>query len=405
MLTLCRVLENEEKIKQQFSWKKIILPVLIGLSVSVYLLIHDLGKVTYQELPLGETGSYSWVDTNGNAKVDLSDPSEFIPSENGRYEAKKASKVLSEHAWTWSAVFALLAAFLMLVLRDFFYMYRIRVLSGGHLSWRSSFDVIMLWEFASALTPSVVGGSGVAVFILNREGINVGKSTATVMVTALMDELFFIIMVPILFLLVGTETLFPETEVFSAFGANSIKGVFWAGYVLIVVLTSMILLSIISYPHQTKRLLVGIFRFRLLRRWQKKMVQWGDEMIVSSVELKGKPFSYWGKAFGATIVSWTARYFTLNFIFMAFVGGFDHLQVYGRQLVMWVIMLISPTPGSSGVAELAFSVFFDYLIPGGLLAIATVLWRLLTYFPYLLVGTIVLPGWLRRTAKRKVKVS
>lgn len=397
------MLQNEENIRKQLSWKKIILPILIGLGVSVYLLVSDLSKVSFQEALGTEKGTHAWIDSNGNNKVDLSDRSEFIPSEQGAYIAKKTKDVILEYEWSFAAIMSLFGALLMLILRDFFYMYRIRVLSNGHLSWRSSFDVIMLWEFASALTPSVVGGSGVAVFILNREGMNVGKSTATVMVTALMDELFFILMVPMLFLAVGLDDLFPDSAAFSAFGANSIKSVFWAGYGIIVLLTSMILLSIISYPKRTKRILVGIFSFRLLRRWQKKMAQWGDEMIVSSKELKGQKLGYWSRAFGATIVSWTARYFTLNFIFLAFVGGFDHLQVYGRQLVMWVIMLISPTPGSSGVAELAFSVFFDYLVPGGLLAIATVLWRLLTYFPYLIAGTIVLPGWLRRTAKRRAK--
>jgi uncharacterized protein (TIRG00374 family) len=164
-----------------------------------------------------------------------------------------------------------------------------------------------------------------------------------------------------------------------------------------------IIASILWFPHKTKRFLIRLFSFRLLRRWRKRVVKLGNEIIVSSVELKGQPISYWAKAMGATFVSWTARFFTLNFIFLAFVGGFDHLQVYGRQLVMWVIMLISPTPGSSGVAELALSAFFSYLLPVGMLALVALIWRLLTYFPYLFVGTIVLPGWLRRTSKRVAK--
>ena len=34
----------------------------------------------------------------------------------------------------------------------------------------------------------------------------------------------------------------------------------------------------------------------------------------------------------------------------------EHMLIYARQLVMWVIMLISPTPGSAGIAEFAFKV-------------------------------------------------
>lgn len=98
---------------------------------------------------------------------------------------------------TGTFIFFIFLAFIMMLIRDLAYMYRIRVLTDQQLSWRKSFDVIMLWEFASAITPSVVGGSGVALFILNKEGINLGRSTAVVMVTAFLDELFYIIMVPL----------------------------------------------------------------------------------------------------------------------------------------------------------------------------------------------------------------
>ena len=49
----------------------------------------------------------------------------------------------------------------------------------------------MLWEFSSAVTPGIVGGTGVALYILNKEGLSVGKSTSTVMLTALFDQLFY----------------------------------------------------------------------------------------------------------------------------------------------------------------------------------------------------------------------
>ncbi len=72
-------------------------------------------------------------------------------------------------------------------------MYRIRLLTDKQLSWRNSFHVIMLWEFASSVTPpSIVGGSAVALFIVTKEGIKPGRATAIVMITALLDELFFI---------------------------------------------------------------------------------------------------------------------------------------------------------------------------------------------------------------------
>ena len=115
-------------------------------------------------------------------------------------------------------------------------------------------------------------------------------------------------------------------------------------------------------------------------------------------ELKNKRMSFWAKAFGSTYISWTARFLTLNFIILAFTSNFDHVVVYGKQLVMWVIMLISPTPGSSGVAELALDSFFSDLFDTGMtLFLIAVIWRVVTYFLYLFVGALIFPKWLRTT--------
>jgi len=118
--------------------------------------------------------------------------------------------------------------------------------------------------------------------------------------------------------------------------------------------------------------------------------------------LKKEKWSFWAKAFGATLFSWTARFWVVNFLIMAvtsvsFTFG-EHMLIYARQLVMWVIMLISPTPGSAGIAEFAFKGFLgEFIMPIGLAASIVILWRLLTYFLYLILGTIVLPNWIRRT--------
>ncbi len=398
--------ENEEDIKRKLGWRRILIPVLLGAVVAGGLLWWNLEQETFVEVVVGQEPTHRWVDTNGNGYPDTSDPEEFVEDPNGNYRITDAAELLGSYTWKMQAIWALIGALLMVVLRDVGYIYRIRLLSDKMLSWRKSFDVIMLWEFASALTPSVVGGSGIAIFVINREGVNVGRSTAIVMVTAMMDEIFYIIMVPLVFLLIGPDRLFPEEGLFNVVTPELLETLFYIGYLFIVSLTTIILLGIFFYPLQTKLFLVRLFSFGFLRRWQHNMVRIGDEIIMSSKSFRGKGFGYWAKAFVATVISWTARFFTLNFVFLAFTSGFDQIEVYGRQLIMWVIMLISFTPGSSGVAELLLPAFFNYLpwedpaLAPVLLVLVAVIWRLLTYFPYLFVGAAVLPGWLRRTGRK-----
>ncbi len=295
--------------------------------------------------------------------------------------------------WIGIAVFAA-------VCREVGYMYRLRVLSDQRISWRNSFDAIMLWEFSSSITPSVVGGSGIAIFILSKEKLSVGRSTSIVMITAFLDELFYVLMVPLLFTIVGTGLLFPEgISSWPVLGMElGIMQAFWVGYGFIIFLISIIMYGIFISPERFKMLLIRVFSTRLLKRWLRKAYRTGDEIITTSVEMKGKPFVFWVRAFGATALSWTARFLVANFILMAFLNlSFnENLIVLSRQLVMWVIMLISPTPGSAGVAEFAFAEFFDGIVPLGLVAGIAFLWRVLTFYPYLFLGAIILPKWIQR---------
>ena len=339
----------QDKALKIFSWWRIALAIMAGLAASSYLL---------------------WSSFDG-----------------GAFEAVD---------WTFSTFTWLLVAVCMMLIRDLAYMYRIRVMTDYKISWRNSFDVIMLWEFASALTPSVVGGSGVALYIVHKEGLPFGKSTAVVLITALLDELFYIVMVPGIILFVGLDNLFPggtESEVFGL--RMGTMGIFYTGYFFILILIAIIMYAIFINPRGFKSFLLGIMRIRFLRRWRYSAIEAGNDFIVTGRELKGKDFYFWLKVGGATFFSWTARFWVVNFILVAFLEVGDHFLIYGRQLVMWVIMLISPTPGSSGIAELAFSGFLGEFTRG-LSATLALIWRLISFYPVLLIGSLVLPPGLRR---------
>jgi uncharacterized protein (TIRG00374 family) len=238
---------------------------------------------------------------------------------------------------------------------------------------------------------------------VNREGISVGRSTAIVMVTALLDELFYIVMVPVVFIIVGTKNLFITEGDFVLFNTElGTKAVFVIGYVFILCLTTIIIFAVFFRPRGFKWILLRVFKIRFLRKWRVKAGEAGDDIITTSQEMKHKPISFWLKAYLATIFSWTARFWVVNFLIMAVIAVNEHFLIYARQLIMWVILLISPTPGSSGVAEFVFSDFLGEFITPGLSPALAILWRLISYYLYIFIGVIVLPNWLKRVYSKKV---
>ncbi|MCU0390556.1 MAG: flippase-like domain-containing protein [Thermoflexibacter sp.] len=346
---------EQKKVLQTLSPAKVILPVFIGLAYIVYDFYNNMN------------------------------PTELVER-------------FSQASAIW-----ILMAVVVLVIRDAGYMYRIRHVTQKALSWKSSVYVILLWEFSSAVTPSAVGGTAVAVFILNREGISFGKSLAYVMVTALLDNTFFLIAAP-LAIVFSQGSVFPDESQFGDFGILSmgLKVTFWASYFLIFVYNVFFAVGLLFKPEAFKWFLIKVTSIPFLKRWQHAAAESGDEVIIASAELKGVGGGYWWKAGLSTLFVWTARYFMVNCLLEAFtdISVSGHWLVFARHILMWIIMLISPTPGATGLAELVFGRFFYEFIGSFSHAVAQ-FWRLFTYYPYLLAGAIILPRWLAKTGLRK----
>jgi uncharacterized protein (TIRG00374 family) len=292
---------------------------------------------------------------------------------------------------------------LVIFFRDFGYVYRIREITDRQLTWTRSIYVIILWEFASAVTPSVVGGTAVAMFILNKEGIKMGKAIAYVMVTAILDNLFFVIAAPII-LFLAKDNIFPESALLESQLGSSLQAIFWISYSLYASYSFVMAAALFYRPRVFKWILIKLFSIKFLQRWKHDAQEHGDQIIEASKQLAGKPYSYWLKIIGATIFVWSSRYLMLNALMGAFVplDLFDNIIVFARQVIMWIVMMISPTPGSSGTAEFFFGVFFDQFLQKYTF-VTSIIWRLLSYYPYLILGAIFLPRWVRQVFFKKKK--
>ena len=64
-------------------------------------------------------------------------------------------------------------------------------------------------------------------------------------------------------------------------------------------------------------------------------------------------------------------------------------------------MLISPTPGGSGFAEYVFKEYLGEFLPSMGVAVAiAILWRFVTYYPYLIAGALIIPKWIIKAFKK-----
>lgn len=343
--------------KSFFSAWKIILPVIIGLTVVALMFWHDAKKENLAEV---------WHSINFDMR-------------------------------TW---FCIVLALLFMFGRDFGLSWRFRELTDKQLRWGQAFKVDLLCEFTSCVTPSAVGGSSLGMVFLNSQGIEFGRATTLMITTLFLDELFFVIACPFMVLLT------PANEIFASAGigfSHGIKLTFWIVYSGIFIWTLILFAGIIWKPEWIRSLLHKIFSWRWLQRWKGQAVTLGDNMVATSIELRKKPFRFWLKVFGGTALSWTSRYLVVNALFFGFLASADHWQwvIFAREFVIWVVLMVSPTPGGSGISEWIFSEYYGDIVPTvGMALILAIFWRVISYYVYLGIGAIIVPGWLRQTINR-----
>lgn len=289
----------------------------------------------------------------------------------------------------------LLLVFMALLFKEGAYMIRIWHITERQIPLIRSVYVILLWEFASAVTPSVVGGTAVAVFILMMERLSFGRSLAYVVVTAIMDNLFFVLTAPI-FLLITGGTVFPKVINAQELLGRSLEAIFYISYGLIALYTSLMAYAVLINPKGFKRLILKITFIRFFRKFRRWSYDQANEIVLAGSKLRNRPFNYWLIIGLLTSVAWIARYSMVNILISGYsiISAAEHVMIFGKHVVLWIVMMLSPTPGSTGTAEYFFKIFYEQYIPNSTVLIAMI-WRLASYYPYLIVGALILPRWLR----------
>jgi hypothetical protein len=302
-----------------------------------------------------------------------------------------------DFSWSQRVIVGLALAVLFMIGRDFGLAWRFHTIASPDLSWLRAFKVDLMCAFTSAITPSAVGGSALAIFYLNREGVDLGRATALTLTTLFLDEMFFVVFCPLIIIFMPLDVLFGGT---STSFLEGIQIAFWLVYAGIVAWTLILFLGIIVMPHKVAVGLDKLFSVKLLRRWHAGAVTMGENMVATSRQIKEKPRRWWLNVFGATTMSWFSRYLIVNALFWGFCPEASPLLIFSRQFVVWVILMISPTPGGSGISEWLFTTYYGDLI--GSVSIALVLalaWRLISYYIYLAIGVMILPSYFSKRKK------
>lgn len=298
---------------------------------------------------------------------------------------------LADHWW----VFALLVL-LFTLFKDFSGMYRLRVMAGSPLTFRQLFRIRMLYEFTSAVTPSAAGGSSLEVIFIHREGIKISRAMSMTILALFMDEMLMIVLFPLLLLVIPYADLFTSNGYFQ-------YGYLWAfiiGYAMKFVWVTLLFIGLFCKSTILVKIIGWIFKLKFLRKYKMRGLRTALELRNCAREIQHEGFGYWVRMSLSTIGIWGFRFLIANAAIMIFnpLTAADNLMCFARQYILGIVGMIVPTPGGSGFAEVMFGDFLSEFIVQTMSIVAiTSIWRICTYYYYLIAGVIILPQWLGKS--------
>ena len=320
-----------------------------------------------------------------------------------QFDPEEFNKIIwSRHTFFWITL-----AIVCLVIRHLANSYRLYILADQAFSFKKCIELIFIWEFSSAITPTSVGGSAVALFVLAQEKLTVAKTSTIVIFTIVLDTFFFCSTLLIYFIILGPIIIEPG---FTSWGAMSLGKVFIGAYIFMACYGFLFFYGLFFKPVWIKKLIYRFARFPFINKFREKLNAVGDDIVRASKDISTKKWDYYVKSFGATFLAWSVRFLLLSFLIVALVplAQYDFQTMFVRHSrieSMFVMLAFSPTPGGSGIAEIMFKDYLGDYAPAGIAVLIALVWRIITYYSYLLAGSIVIPNWIRKIINSKKRKS
>ena len=167
------------------------------------------------------------------------------------------------------------------------------------------------------------------------------------------------------------------------------------GYAAVMAVWTVVMTTaLLRRPDWIGRAVAWAARTRVLRPWRTRIQTEGRHLEARAATLGGHGPLFYLRGFVLASLAWVARYAMLVFLVWSVDASADGTLVFLRYMALMLSTMVLPTPGGAGGAEGLFALFIGPLVaPAVLVAPLLIVWRLLGYYLFLLLG---LPLALRR---------
>lgn len=248
-------------------------------------------------------------------------------------------------------------------------------------------------KYYTKITPFGLGGQPYEMYYLRKNGVKISNSLTMVSSSYVANKLMYALLALVMIITFRWNSLLMNQE-------SNVRIIIVLAVISFVILAIFLTFVILMCVNKRlgNRIIVWIVKLLAKLKISKNpgllYLKIMRPLLVFQAKMK-KFFSSRGLTLVFLLLSlleYVIEYSVPFFIYSAF-NGFD-LTIYWQLLSISVIIELAcrliPLPGGSGLAELSFYAIFASLFDAGVLFWALILWRIITYYSYLIVGIFIM---------------
>lgn len=246
-----------------------------------------------------------------------------------------------------------------------------------------------LTKFYDYVTPFGAGGQPFAIYNMNKKGVEGGAATAVVLTSFFLQQVCFVVLAVVSLALSGYTDVLLSQKIMAGVGA----------FICLLVPAAVIVFSLM--PKTTSKVLAWIInllaKLKLVKNPDKIIAKTLGAVTTNTQCIKSisKNKTVFILSILLSIGTWCAicsiAYFTLrSFGYDLPVNGMvEWLQLAQMCLILYSSIAFIPTPGNAGASEVSFYFIFTTSLQGGVGFTALIVWRLLSYYSYIIIGAVI----------------
>lgn len=267
--------------------------------------------------------------------------------------------------------------------------------STGRARLGVSYKGYAMAKYYELITPMAMGGQPFHVYYMSMNNIPVGKSISVVGARYVSNRIVFstIAFLTMIFcnanVIMQTLTNSPEVT-FS-------KSMAWIGFgaIMLTFITIFLVATNKKVVHKIGFLSANIlYKLKIVKNpgiFYIKIMRPFLSCNKSMKEFFSSPTATFG-GIGLSILYYALHY-TIPFMIYCAFNGFNFsiwLPMISMCILIDLAIAASPIPGGTGVAEISFTALFSMMFTGGMTFWALIIWRIFTYYGYIIQGALVM---------------